>query len=58
MKTKLTLSLDPEVADRLKQYAFEQHAAMSAIVTRWVMDAPVSYEIDRRQMKFNEKKAF
>lgn len=58
MKTKLTLSLDPEVAERLRQYAFEQHQTLSAVVTRWVMDAPVTYEIDRRQIKLDEKKAF
>ncbi len=36
MKTKVNLSLDFDTAERLKQYAFEQHKTVSQAVTDWI----------------------
>ena len=40
-KTKVLLSLDPDTAERLKQYAFENHTNVSQAVTDWIWSAKV-----------------
>lgn len=35
-KVKVNLSLDEDTAERLKQYAWEQHKTVSALVTEWI----------------------
>lgn len=45
----VSFSLDPEVYERLHQYAFEQHQSMSSALTSWVMNAKVRNEVSWRQ---------
>lgn len=40
----MLLSLDEEVHERLKQYAFEQHMSVSQAVTQWILKQKVSFE--------------
>ena len=55
-KKKLILSLDPEIADRLRQFAFENHTTMSQAVTDWILKQKVSFDVPRGQMSFDETK--
>lgn len=43
-KVKVNLSLDEDTAERLKQYAFENHTTVSQTVTDWVWAAKVKGE--------------
>lgn len=53
-KKMLSFKVDEEVYHRLKQYAFEQHLSMSAIITQWIMRAPVKNDVDYRQISIDE----
>ncbi|MDD7408445.1 MAG: DUF6364 family protein [Anaerovoracaceae bacterium] len=55
-KTKVNLSLDPDVAERLKQYAYERHMTVSAVVTAWTLNAKVEHKQIRGQVSLFEKK--
>lgn len=42
-REKVLLSLAPDTAERLRQYAYEQHKSMSQVVTDYVWSVPVKY---------------
>lgn len=48
-KVKVNLSLDEDTAERLKQYAFENHRTVSQAVTDWTWAAKVKNENVRGQ---------
>lgn len=52
----VSFSLDPEVFDRLHQYAFEQHQSMAAVLTAWVMSAKVRNEVHWGQQRLFDDK--
>ena len=49
-KVKVLLSLDEDTAERLKQYAWENHKNVSAMVTDWIWKAKVKNDQVRGQM--------
>lgn len=51
-KTKFNLSLDTDTAERLKQYAWEQHKTVSALVTDWIWKQKVKNDQIRGQQSF------
>lgn len=42
MKERINISLSPDTAERLKQYAFEQHKTVSQAITDWTWNAKVT----------------
>ena len=54
-KTKVLLSLDPDTAERLKQYAWENHKSVSQAVTDWIWSAKVKNSQMRGQTFLNVK---
>ena len=48
-KKKVNLSLTPDTAERLKQYAFENHTTVSQSVTDWIWKAKIKNEQVRGQ---------
>ena len=48
-KVKVLLSLEEDTAERLKQYAFENHKTVSASVTDWIWKEKVKNEQLRGQ---------
>lgn len=55
-KSKVLLSLDEDIAQKLKDYAREQHMTMSAAVTAWVLRLKVSDPQVRGQMSLETPK--
>lgn len=55
-KVKVNLSLDSDTAERLKQYAFEQHKTVSQAVTDWIWKEKVKNEQIRGQESLFSKK--
>ena len=53
-KVKVNLSLDEDTAERLKQYAFENHKTVSALVTDWIWSAKVKNEQIRGQISIGK----
>ncbi len=49
-KIRVNISLDKDTAERLKQYAFEQHKTVSQVITDWTWNAKVKYSQIRGQM--------
>lgn len=43
-KVRINISLDEDTAERLKQYAFENHKNVSQTITDWVWSAKVKGE--------------
>ena len=41
MKQRINISLSPDTADRLKQYAWEHHTNVSQAITDWIWSAKV-----------------
>lgn len=42
-REKVLLSLAPDTAERLRQYAYEQHKSMSQVVTDYIWSVSVKY---------------
>lgn len=53
MKVRVNISVTPDTAERLKQYAYEHHKTVSQAVTDWIWSAHVSYSQIRGQEKLN-----
>ena len=49
MKQRINISLSPDAADRLKQYAWEHHTNVSQAITDWIWSAKVKNEQIRGQ---------
>ena len=49
MKQRINISLSPDTADRLKQYAWEHHTNVSQAITDWIWSAKVKNEQIRGQ---------
>lgn len=54
-KVKLNLSLDPDVREKLYQYAAENHRTVSQAVTDWVLKLKVKDPQCRGQMSLKDK---
>ena len=54
-KTKVNLSLSEDTAERLKQFAFENHKTVSQAVTDWIWNEKVKYEQIRGQTSIEVK---
>ena len=54
-KVKVNLSVDESTAERLKQYAYEQHTTVSQAVTDWIWSAKVKNNNVRGQISFDSK---
>lgn len=55
-RVKVNLSLEQSTANRLKQYAFEQHKSVSQAVTDWIWKEKVKNEQIRGQESLFDKK--
>lgn len=55
MRTKINLSLDQDTAERLKQYAYEQHKTISQAVTDWIWKEKVKNWNLRGQQKIGDR---
>lgn len=51
-KTKLTLSVDEDIREKLRCYAEERHSTMSQVLTDWVLSLKVKDPQIRGQMSF------
>lgn len=49
-KVKINISVDPDTAERIKQYAFENHKTVSQAVTDWIWAQKVKGENLRGQL--------
>ena len=56
MKVRVNISVEPDTAERLKQYAFENHTTVSAAIEHWIWSVKVKNEQLRGQMSFIDKK--
>lgn len=45
----MNISVTPDTAERLKQYAWEHHSTVSQAVTDWIWNAKVKHEQIRGQ---------
>ena len=54
-KCRINISLDPDTRERLKVYAWENHASVSKAVTDLVWNAKVRNTQVRGQMSLEEK---
>lgn len=50
----ISFSIDPDVYERLHQYAFEQHLSMASVLTQWVMKAKISNDVSWRQQTLSD----
>ena len=55
-KVKINLSLEEDTAERLKQYAYENHKTVSQAVTDWIWAQKVKGENLRGQISLSGKK--
>jgi Family of unknown function (DUF6364) len=46
MKKRITLTIDPQLAQRAKQLAHNRHTSVSALIEEFVRAAPLSPEAD------------
>ena len=51
MRKKVNLSLEPETAERLKQYADEHHTTVSGAITAWIWSVKVKDEVMKGQIR-------
>ena len=56
MKVRVNISVEPDTAERLKQYAFEHHTTVSGAIEQWIWSTKVKNEQLRGQMSFTDKK--
>ena len=56
MKVRVNISVEPDTAERLKQYAFENHTTVSGAIEHWIWSTKVKNEQLRGQMSFVDKK--
>ena len=56
MKVRVNISVNKDTAERLKQYAFENHTTVSAAIEQWIWSVKVKNEQLRGQMSFIDKK--
>ncbi|MCD7883452.1 MAG: hypothetical protein LUI87_07080 [Lachnospiraceae bacterium] len=49
-KIRVNISITPDTAERLKQYAFENHTNVSQAITDWIWKEKVSYYQVRGQI--------
>lgn len=54
-KVHVNLSLSEDTAERLRQYAWENHTSVSQAVTDWVWNTKVKYEQIRGQSSLSLK---
>lgn len=54
-KVRINISLDEDTAERLKQYAFENHKNVSQTITDWVWAAKVKGEQIKGQQTLKVK---
>lgn len=53
-KEAVTVRLDAEVYDKLKQYCFEQHMSMTGAITQWIMASKVVNSVHWNQQTFDD----
>lgn len=53
-KTRVNITLYPDTLERLKQYAFENHTTVSAVIENWTWSAKVKNSQIRGQIPFEE----
>lgn len=44
MKQRINISISPDTAERLRQYAWEHHSTVSQAITDWIWSAKVKKE--------------
>lgn len=54
MKQRMNISVSPDTAERLRQYAWEHHSSVSQAVTDWIWSAKVKNEQIRGQQSLTE----
>lgn len=54
MKQRVNISVSPDTAERLRQYAWEHHSSVSQAVTDWIWSAKVKNEQIRGQQSLEE----
>ena len=57
-KVRINISVNPDTAERLKQYAWENHTTVSAAIEQWIWKEKVKNEQVRGQipMKLGKEK--
>jgi len=43
-KTRVNISITPDTAQRLKQYAYEHHTTVSQAITDWIWKQKITFE--------------
>ena len=54
MKQRINISITPDTAERLRQYAWEQHKSVSQAITDWIWSEKVKYTQIRGQTSLQE----
>lgn len=53
-KTRINISITEDTAERLKQFAYENHTTVSQTITDWIWSKKVKGENLKGQTKLNE----
>jgi hypothetical protein len=56
MKVRVLISMDEDVHERVKQYAFENHKSVSGAITDLILNAKVSNSQMRGQISLDQFK--
>ena len=56
MKVRVLISMDEDVHERVKQYAFENHKTVSGAITDLILNAKVSNSQVRGQISLDQLK--
>lgn len=54
MKVRINISVNQDTADRLKQYAHENHTTVSGAIEQWIWSVKVKNEQIRGQISIKE----
>ena len=54
MKVRINISINQDTADRLKQYAYENHTTVSGAIEQWIWSTKVKNEKIRGQISIKE----
>lgn len=55
MRQRINISIEPDTAERLKQYAYENHTTVSRAIEHWIWSVKVKNDRVRGQQTLSDK---
>lgn len=55
MRQRINISIEPDTAERLKQYAYENHTTVSRAIEHWIWSVKVKNYRVRGQQTLSDK---